>query len=155
VDGDPNAPEIQGYPAELLYRNLDRLEALSVTVFMDACFSGESMNGPLVRSASGIHVTSKNEPTVPFTVISAASKDQIASWDKEARHGLFTKYLLDALYGAADSRRFGNSDNRITLGEIKDYLDREMTYAARRQYGREQQATIIGDLEKVIVILNK
>jgi len=155
VDGDPNAPEIQGYPAELLYRNLDRLEARSVTVFMDACFSGESMNGPLVRSASGIHVTSKNEPTVPFTVISAASKDQIASWDKEARHGLFTKYLLDALYGAADSRRFGNSDNRITLGEIKDYLDREMTYAARRQYGREQQATIIGDLEKVIVILNK
>ncbi|MBW2406218.1 MAG: caspase family protein, partial [Deltaproteobacteria bacterium] len=101
VDGDPNAPEIQGYPAELLYRNLDRLEARSVTVFMDACFSGESMNGPLVRSASGIHVTSKNEPTVPFTVISAASKDQIASWDKEARHGLFTKYLLDALYGAA------------------------------------------------------
>ncbi|MBW2490206.1 MAG: caspase family protein, partial [Deltaproteobacteria bacterium] len=117
VDGDPNAPEIQGYPAELLYRNLDRLEARSVTVFMDACFSGESMNGPLVRSASGIHVTTKNKPTVPFTVISAASKDQIASWDKEARHGLFTKHLLDALYGAADNKRYGNADNRITLSE--------------------------------------
>jgi len=155
VDGDPNAPEIQGYPTELLYRNLGQLEARSVTVFIDACFSGESPSGSLVRSASGIHVASKNLPAVPFTVISAANKDQIASWDKEARHGLFTKYLLDALYGAADNNRYGNADHRITLSEIKVYLDREMTYAARRQFGREQQATVIGDPEKVIVFLNK
>jgi len=155
VDGDPNAPEIQGYPTELLYRNLGQLEARSVTVFIDACFSGESPSGSLVRSASGIQVTSKSIPAVPFTVISAANKDQIASWDKEARHGLFTKYLLDALYGAADNNRYGNADHRITLSEIKGYLDREMTYAARRQFGREQQATVIGDPEKVIVFLNK
>ena len=45
VDGDPNAPEIQGYPTELLYRNLGQLEARSVTVFIDACFSGESPVG--------------------------------------------------------------------------------------------------------------
>ena len=155
VDGDPNTPEIQGYPAQLLYRNLDQLEARSVTVFMDACFSGGSPSGPLVRAASGIHVTSKNGPAVPFTVISAASKDQVASWDKDARQGFFTKYLLEALYGAADNKRYGNADNRITLSEIKGYLDREMTYAARRKFGREQQATVIGDPEKVIVILNK
>jgi uncharacterized caspase-like protein len=155
VDGDPNAPEIQGYPTELLYRNLGQLEARSVTVFMEACFSGESPSGYLVRAASGIHVTSKNVPAVPFTVISAANKDQVASWDKEARHGIFTKHLLDALYGAADSKRYGNADNRITLSEIKGYLDHEMTYAARREFGREQQATVIGDPEKVIVILNK
>jgi Caspase domain len=155
VDGDPNAPEIQGYPTELLYRNLGQLEARSVTVFIEACFSGESPSGYLVRAASGIHVTSKNVPAVPFTVISAANKDQVASWDKEARHGIFTKHLLDALYGAADSKRYGNADNRITLSEIKGYLDHEMTYAARREFGREQQATVIGDPEKVIVILNK
>jgi hypothetical protein len=155
VDGDPNAPEIQGYPTELLYRNLGRLESRSVTVFMEACFSGESPSGSLVRGASGIHVTSKNLTAVPFTVISAANKDQVASWDKEARHGLFTKHLLDALYGAADNKRYGNADNRITLSEIKGYLDREMTYAARREFGREQQATVIGDPEKVIVFLNK
>jgi hypothetical protein len=155
VDGDPNAAEIQGYPTELLYQNLSQLEARSVTVFIDACFSGESPSGSLVRAASGIHVTSNNVPAVPFTVISAANKDQVASWDKEARHGLFTKYLLDALYGAADNNRYGNADSRITLGEIKGYLDREMTYAARREFGREQQATVIGDPEKVIVILNK
>ena len=50
---------------------------------------------------------------------------------------------------------YGNADKRITLSEIKAYLDREMTYAARRRYGREQQAMVSGDPEKVIVILGK
>ena len=74
---------------------------------------------------------------------------------KEAQHGLFTKHLLDALYAAAADKRYGNADSRITLSEIECYLDREMTYAARRHYGREQQAMVIGDPEKVIVILDR
>jgi uncharacterized caspase-like protein len=155
VDGDPDMPEIRGYPAELLYANLAKLEARSMTVFMDACFSGESPRGPLLRAASGIRVSPKKVSEVPFTMMLAAREDQIASWDKDAQHGLFTKHLLDALYGAADDKLYGNADSRITLSEIKCYLDREMTYAARRHYGREQQAIVIGDPEKVIVILDR
>lgn len=155
VDGNPNAAEIKGYPVELLYKNLEKLEARSLTVFMDACFSGESPHGPLIRDTSGIRVVPKKGPAVLFTVISSSRKDQSASWDKEAQHGLFTKYILEALYGAADGKRYGNSDKRITLTEIKAYLDREMTYAARRHYGREQQAMVSGDPEKVIVVLGK
>jgi hypothetical protein len=153
VDGDPEKAEIGGYPAELLYSNLAKLEARSVTVFLDACFSGESPRGTLVRNASGIRVTPREIPQVSFTVVSAARIDQVASWDKEAQHGLFTKYLLEALYGAADGNRYGNSDRRITLSEIKVYLDHEMTYSARRQYGRDQQAMVSGNPDKVIVNL--
>jgi hypothetical protein len=155
VDGNPDSPEISGYPAELLYRNLGQLEARSVTVFLDTCFSGESPSGPLVRSASGIRVAPKKVSTPPFTVLSASRKDQIASWDEESQHGLFTKHLIDALSGAADDERYGNNDNQITLSEIKIYLDREMTYAARRRWGREQEATVFGDPDKVIVSLDK
>lgn len=155
VNGDPDKAEIGGYPVELLYSNLNKLEARSVTVFLDACFSGESSSGTLVRDASGIRVTPREMTEVPLTVVSAARRDQVASWDKEAQHGLFTKYLLEALYGAADGKRYGNGDSRITLSEVKVYLDREMTYAARRNFGRDQQATVIGNPEKVIVILNK
>jgi len=155
VDGDPDKAEIGGYPVELLYSNLAKLDARSVTVFLDACFSGESPSGTLVRNASGIRVTPKEIPQVSFTVVSAARIDQVASWDKEAQHGLFTKYLLEALYGAADGKRYGNSDRRITLSEIKVYLDREMTYAARRSYGREQRAMVSGNPDKVIVKLGR
>jgi len=155
VDGNPDRPEIHGFPTELLYENLSKLESRSVTVFMEACFSGESTGGTLVRAASGVRVSARKESEPPFVVITAADKDQVASWDQEARLGLFTRYLLNALYGAADGRRYGNDDKQITLGEIKQYLDREMSYAARRQYGREQHATVVGDPAKVIVNLNR
>ena len=155
VDGNPDAPELTGYALEVLYANLEKLHARSVTVFLDACFSGESPRGPLTRKASGIRVVSKQEPIASVTVLSAASRDQMASWDEESSHGLFTKHLLDGLSGAADSKRYGEPDGRITLDEIKSYLDREMTYAARRQYGRMQEATVIGDSEKVIVTLDR
>lgn len=155
VEGDPNAPEIYGYPVELLYGNLARLEARSMTVFLDACFSGESPSGTLVREVSGIRVVPKRVTSVPVTVMTAAREDQVASWDKKAKHGLFTKHLLDALYGAADGKRYGNNDSQITLNEIKSYLDREMTYAARRNFGRDQQAMVYGDPDKVIVTLGR
>lgn len=152
VDGNLNTPEIFGYPLELLYRNLDQIEARSVTVFIDACFSGESSRGTLIRGASGVRVTPKKIAESSFTVISATSQGQVASWDDENGHGLFTKHLLDALKGAADEKPYGNGDGRVTLNEIKNYLDSEMTYAARRRYGREQQATVVGQPENVIVI---
>ena len=41
VDAGPNTAELNGYPIDVLYRNLSGLdEARSVTVFVDACFSG-------------------------------------------------------------------------------------------------------------------
>ncbi len=153
VDGDLNTPEIFGYPLELLYKNLGQIEARSVTVFIDACFCGESSRGILIRGASGVRVTPKKIAESAFTVISATSQGQVASWDDENGYGLFTKHLLDALKGAADEKPFGNGDGRVTLNEIKNYLDSEMTYAARRRYGREQQATVFGQPENVIVIL--
>ena len=57
---------------------------------------------------------------------------------------------LEALDGAADARRYGNGDGEVTASEVKAYLDREMTYAAQRQFGREQNATFGGDLTTVL-----
>jgi uncharacterized caspase-like protein len=134
---------------------LDQIEARSVTVFIDACFSGESAHGTLIRGASGVRVTPKKTAESTFTVVTATSQGQVASWDDENKHGLFTKYLIEALNGAADEKPYGNGDGRVTLNKIKNYLDSEMTYAARRRYGREQQATVFGQPENVILILRK
>jgi Caspase domain len=155
VDGNLNSPEISGYPLELLYKNLDQIEARSVTVLIDACFCGESSRGTLIRGASGVRVTPKKTAESTFIVMSATSQGQVASWDDESGYGLFTKHLLDALRGAADEKPYGNGDGRVTLNEIKNYLDSEMTYAARRRYGREQQATFFGEPGSVIVILRQ
>lgn len=151
VDADPGTAEVNGYPLELLYKNLAKLGVRSVTVILESCFSGLSERGPLIRSASPVFVKS-TQPTAAsgLTVLSASQGDQIASWDHDAGLGMFTNYLMRALYGEADGGRWGNGDGSITLGEIEAYLDDEMTYAARREYRRVQQSSLIGDRQTIL-----
>ncbi|RED54206.1 SH3 domain-containing protein [Aestuariispira insulae] len=147
VDADPNLAEINGYPLDLLYQNLGRLETASVTVFLDACFSGDSPNGVLIRAASpGLMQVALPEEAAKMTVLTAASGSQLASWDEEEEHGLFTGYLMEGLYGEAD----GNDDGEITAAEVKAYLDAEMTRAARRRFLRDQVASLTGDGTRVL-----
>ncbi len=145
VDGNPNRARITGYPVNLLYANLAKIGAKSVTVYLDACFSGDSPKGLLVRAASGLSVTPRKPVVAPgLVVVTAASGDQFASWDEDAKHGLFTLHLLKALRGAADTDEYGKGDGAVTLGEVKKYLDDEMSYQARRRYGRAQTVSVQG-----------
>jgi hypothetical protein len=75
----------------------------------------------------------------------------VASWDEQARHGLFTKHLLIALSGKADGAKHGNGDGKVSLDEVKQYLDDEMTYQALRTWGRKQNASVLGDDDTVLV----
>ncbi len=154
VNADPNKPELNGYPVDTLYANLAKLPARSVRVYLDACFSGDSPKGMLIDATSGIAVT----PNLPkqarnLVVLTAATGAQVASWDIKNQHGLFTEHLLAALYGAADAPRYGAADGKVTLGEVEKYLKRNMSYAAKRTYGRLQDATARGDRDIVLAAL--
>lgn len=143
VDADPKAAEEDGYPIDLLYTNLAKLtEARSVRVYLDACFSGGSAGGGLIRDASPVYVSAELPQGTggKVTSLSAATGKQIASWDGEARHGLFTHHLLDALYGKGDA----DKDGKVTAREAKGYLDDWMTRAARRKHRRIQEASLLG-----------
>jgi len=154
VGCDPDMVELQGYPLDLLYNNLAKMEARTTTVLIEACFSGQSPGGQLLHGVSGIRIVAKTPPAAALTIITAAREDQMASWNWEAKHGLFTQHLLKALGGAADQKRYGKADGIVTLSEVQHYLDREMSYAARRNYGRTQQAMVYGDPERVLVNLD-
>ncbi len=152
VDGDPNLIEFNGYSIDLLLENVAKIETRSTMVLMDACFSGDSPKGMIVRAVSGISVT----PRLPvastaMTVITAAQGSQFASWDEDAKLGLFTNHLLKAFKGAADGEDYGNGDGVVTLAEVRAYLDDEMTYQARRRYNRDQNASIQGSPDTVLV----
>ena len=83
-----------------------------------------------------------NYPT-DITVISAGAADQVASWEKNESQGLFTKYFLKGMAGEGDRKPYGNENGKVSLRELKKYLDGSMTYYARRYYGRTQQAQIV------------
>ena len=142
-DANPDTPEINGYPIDVLYANLGKpREAKSVRVFLDACFSGDSDRGMLIRSASPTFF----KPDLPevagekLTILTAASGTEVASWDEKSGHGMFTHHLLDALYGGGDA----DGDGRVTAAEAKAYLDDTMTIAARVEFGRHQNASLDG-----------
>ena len=149
VDAHPDTADINGYPIDLLYANLGKLEeARSIAVYLDACFSGDSYRGMLVRSASPVFVSAELPETAgaKVTVLTAASGKEVASWDEQAGHGLFTNHLLDALYGKGDA----DGDGQVTAGEASTYLKRYMTRAARRLFRRHQNATLLGTAQAVL-----
>ena len=145
--------ELNGYPVDTLYANLNKIPAKSITVYLDACFSGDSPKGMIVRATSGISVEAVAPKKVgKLVVLTAAQGDQFASWDEDAKLGLFTRHLLEALKGAADGEDYGNGDGKVTVAEAEKYLGEEVTYQARRRYNREQNPTVQGDPNYVLSV---
>ena len=136
--------ELTGYPLVTLYKNLGKLPAKSVTVILEACFSGTSQAGSLIPRSSGITIMPK-VLTVPqnVTVISAGAANQIASWEEDEKHSLFTKYFLMAMSGEGDKTPYGNGDGKVTYEELNKYLEGTVTYYARRYHSRDQNAQIV------------
>ncbi|EME70876.1 hypothetical protein H261_05689 [Paramagnetospirillum caucaseum] len=140
TDSDAARIELNGYPLKQLYDNLGKLPADSVTVVLEACFSGISPAGSVLGKASPVFFEVK-APPVPanLTVIAAGAANQMASWEADESSGLFTKYYLKAMAGEADS----DKDGRVGLDELERYLKETLTYFARRHYGRDQNAQIV------------
>ncbi len=135
--------DLTGYPLSTLYKNLGMIPAKSVTVILEACFSGASQAGTIISNASPVYLQAK-VPTIPnnITVISAGAANQIASWEQDKSHSLFTKYFLLGMSGEGDKSPYGNVDGTVDYSELERYLDDTMTYQARRYYGRDQSAEL-------------
>jgi len=144
ADADIDTIELSGYRLDTLYKNLGKIPAKSITVVLESCFSGRAEGGPVVSKASPIFPGAKPVKTPRnVTSISAGSAQQMASWEKDKSHGLFTKYFLLGMSGKADEKPHGNQDSKVSNAELKEYLSQTLTYFARRHYGREQTAQIV------------
>jgi hypothetical protein len=123
-------------------------KARSVTIFMDACYSGQARSGEtLVASARPISLRTENRLfPVGFTVITASTGDQISSSSPELKHGIFSYYLMRGMEGDADA----NKDGKITLGEMQGYLLENVSRQAAMM-SRKQEPQLIGDANRVLV----
>jgi hypothetical protein len=141
ADADAAYPRETGYALKALYDQLARLDVRSVTVILDACFTGATRSsGTLFGGARNI-VISVEHPALlrdNFAVIAAAHGDQIASDFPEKRHGLFSYYTMLGLRGAADA----DGDRTVTIAELERYLEREVPRVAA-SLDREQVPVVI------------
>ena len=130
------------------FEDIAKLKPKSVTVFIDACYSGTSRdNETLLAAARPIKIVG-DESGAPrnFTIFSASGLDQISSGLKEAKHGAFSYFLMKGLEGKADK----NKDRKITNGELQDYLVKNVSRKAL-ELGREQEPSLLGNANKILV----
>jgi hypothetical protein len=120
----------------------------SVTVFMDACYSGQARSGETLIASARPVVLKSDKKLFPdnFTVITASQSDQISSSSPDLKHGIFSFYLMKGMEGEADA----NKDGKITVGEMQAYLVENVGRQAGMM-SRKQQPQLIGDANKVLV----
>jgi hypothetical protein len=120
----------------------------SVTLFLDACYSGQSRTGEtLIASARPISIKSESRIFPEnFTVITASQNDQISSSNPDLKHGIFSYYLMRGMEGDADT----DKDGKITLGEMQSYLVENVGRQAGMM-NRKQEPQLIGDANRVLV----
>ncbi|HOY85435.1 MAG TPA: caspase family protein [Candidatus Syntrophosphaera sp.] len=129
-DGDPNYAELTAYPLEEAYAGLAGLKSSLNVVFLDACFTGVNReNQALYATARPVFISPNRMEAPPrVNVFSAAAWNQMSNAWPEKQHGLFSYFLLKGMQGAADA----NSDRKLTLGEMQEYLSREVPVQAAR-----------------------
>ena len=131
-----------------LFNDIVKLKPKSVTLFFDTCYSGSSRDDEsLLVAARPIRILPSEVSNRPdnFTIFSAAKNEQISSGFKEARHGIFSYYLMKGLEGKADT----NKDKKITNGELHVYMDKHVSQKAL-ELGRKQNPDLAGDHKQIL-----
>lgn len=132
VDAFGVAPEIC-YSLNKLYKEFADMKAKSVTMFLDACFSGATKDGDMLASVRGVAIKAKtNTPTGNMVVFSAASEEQTALPYLDMGHGLFTYYVL---------KKLQDSKGDVTYQELGDYVKQEV-YRRSSVVGKVQTPTV-------------
>lgn len=123
-----------GYSLNELYESLGQLPAKSVTVFLDACFSGSKRDGSALVAARGVAIKPRVEQLRGnVMVFSATSNDETAYPYKERGHGLFTYFLL---------KKLRQTHGTVSYGELADYLKTEVRRKSITLNSKWQSPTI-------------
>ena len=148
-DGDPDLLSRTAISRSDLMKEIVSLKPRSVTMFLDMCYSGVSRNDEtLLASARPVRIVAGEQGEIPnnFTIFSASQLDQVSSGLKEAKHGIFSYYVMKGLEGNADL----DKDKIITNGELLAYINENVSSKALEQ-GRKQNPELLGDENKILI----
>ena len=121
--------------AQVLQEHLEQIKALKQVIIMDACQSGQSVELLAQRGAIEEKAIAQLSRSAGIHVLASAGSEQFASEFSSLGHGLFTYALLEGLSGKADG---APKDGKITIYELKSYLDDQVPDLSLRYKGRPQ-----------------
>jgi hypothetical protein len=147
-DGDPNYAEVTGYSLNKMYDQLGKLPTDNITVFLDACFSGQDREQKLlIKDARGLGIKTKTS-SIPdkLNVFSASSNDQVSSGWPDKKHGLFTYFMLKGIQGSADK----NNDKQVSYEELSNYIklnvERQAGFLDRKQNPQSKIVNLLSNI---------
>jgi len=147
-DGDPNYLDDTGYNLGTFYQRLSQLKVRSVTMFIDACFSGTDRENNLIVDARPIFPVVEGPGAYPnLEVFASSAGSELSASFPDKRHGMFTYYLLKGLRGEADL----DKDGAIKLTEIEKFVHKNVSRRAKRT-GREQNPTLMGQKKERVLV---
>jgi hypothetical protein len=134
-----------------MFELINKVEPNSVTMFFDTCYSGQTRDEEmLVAGLRPIRLTAEEQDTPNnFTIFTASNYDQTSGSINQAKHGIFSYYLMKGMEGQADS----NQDKKITNGELIAYLKQNVSEEAFIN-NRQQEPMLSGDPDKVLISYN-
>ena len=143
-DGSPRLLDDTAILRDRLFSDIASANPRSVTVFLDTCYSGTTRGTDMLIASRPIAIKAL-EQSIPdnFTVMTAAAGDQTAKPLEEAKHGMFSYFLMKGMEGEADK----NQDNKITAGELHSYVQSNVV----QQSSGSQTPELQGDAERVLV----
>lgn len=117
-----------------LYKLLSSSGAGKVSVFIDACFSGETRGSSLLEGRGVMIEPNQDVIQGNIVVFTATQKDQIAYAYNEKLHGMFTYFLLNKLKETAGD---------VDYQELSQYLTKEVNYQSLLIHYTEQTPEMI------------
>ena len=156
-DGRKDMLRERGYSLNKLYTNLAALNARSVTVILDACFSGSSRQSNAfatvpISNEKGITIRSRDVTVRPwesqpnFRVLTSSNGAQTSLGFDQSQSGLFTYYLATGMQGDADA----DEDGSITFQELFDFISENVSKTARQIRNGDQSPQLFGNADFVI-----
>jgi hypothetical protein len=147
---------LNGYPLSLLMSNLQKIiddkQLTQVTVVLEACFSGDSEKGALLKNVSPVSIRLKDQDVTSekMTIFTSSTGDQLSNWYPDMRQSLYTYFFLKGLKGEADL----DKNRIITANEMHQYVADEVNgvpyWAKRLHNGRNQTPTMKGKMDAAI-----
>jgi WD40 repeat protein len=132
---DLNSLKTDAIDASTLQDKFKNIKALKQLIIMDACQSGGSVELLAMRGASEEKAIAQLSRSAGIHVMASAGSEQFAAEFAELGHGMFTYLLLKALAGDADG---APKDGKVTIYELKSYLDDQVPEMTRKLKGKPQ-----------------
>ena len=135
---------LYGNDEQLLQKGISSTELMHISkeikaqkqwFVIDACQSGGALEAFANRGAVEEKALLQLARSSGIALFAASGTDQFSSEFQQIRHGLFTYALLQGLAGGAGK---GLKDRKITISELKAYIDEQVPDLARKYKGQTQ-----------------